>query len=118
MEENNPDQQNETPVKNTVDSRIAAVRDLIFSENMEQYDAQFDDVNNKINELREDTEKNLFETTANLEQRLADLESLMEQKFDALYDDLDKRLAKLNDDKADRRQLGKALEKIAVMLQG
>lgn len=117
MEENNPEQQNDTPIKPTVDSRIAAVRDLIFSENIEQYDAQFTEVNNQINELREETEKNLFETSANLEQRLSDLETLMEQKFDALYDDLDKRLAKLNDDKADRRNLGQALEKIALMLQ-
>lgn len=118
MEENNQEPQNDTPIKPTVDSRIAAVRDLIFSENIEQYDAQFNEVNEQINQLREDTEKNLFDTTANLEQRLSDLESLMEQKFDALYDDLDKRLAKLDDDKADRRNLGKALEKIAIMLQG
>lgn len=34
-----------------------------------------------------------------------------------MTDDLDKRLADLDDEKADRRKLGKALEKIAQMLQ-
>ena len=41
----------------------------------------------------------------------------MDHKFQDLNDDLDKRLADLDDEKTDRRKLGKALEKIALMLQ-
>lgn len=113
----NPEKSNETPAVNQVDSRIAAVRDLIFGENIQQYDSEFADVYNKIDSLKNTTNKNLSEAVTNLENKLADLESLMDHKFQDLNDDLDKRLADLDDEKADRRKLGKALEKIALMLQ-
>tara|TARA_R110002049_G_scaffold67310_4_gene174933 strand:- start:4667 stop:5020 length:354 start_codon:yes stop_codon:yes gene_type:complete len=100
-----------------VDSRIAAVRDLIFGENIQQYNSEFEDVFNRIKALQNDTEKNLENSVASLESRLADLESLMDLKIQDLNDDLDKKIADLDDEKADRKKLGKALEKIALMLQ-
>ena len=103
-------------VKKTED-RIAAVRDLIFGENIQQYNSEFDEVSNRITALDQKTAKNLAASVEQLENKLADLESLMDHKFQDLNDDLDKRLADLDDEKADRRKLGKALEKIALMLQ-
>ncbi|QTE22905.1 hypothetical protein [Polaribacter cellanae] len=100
-----------------VDSRIAAVRDLIFGENIQQYNTEFADVYDRIKVLQNETQKNLNDSVTDLENKLADLESLMEHKFQDLNNDLDKRLADLDDEKADRRKLGKALEKIALMLQ-
>ncbi|QOD61664.1 hypothetical protein H9I45_04220 [Polaribacter haliotis] len=100
-----------------VDSRIAAVRDLIFGENIQQYNTEFADVYDRSKALQNQTQKNLGDSVTDLENKLADLESLMEHKFQDLNDDLDKRLADLDDEKADRRKLGKALEKIAQMLQ-
>ncbi|RCS26797.1 hypothetical protein DUT90_06625 [Polaribacter sp. WD7] len=97
--------------------RIAAVRELIFGENMKEYNSEFADVYSKIQSLKDATDKNLHEAVTNLENKLADLESLMDHKFQDLNDDLDKRLADLDDEKTDRRKLGKALEKIALMLQ-
>ncbi|MHB0755006.1 hypothetical protein [Polaribacter sp. M15] len=114
---NNPETNKETTANQPVDSRIAAVRDLIFGENIQQYDSEFADVYNKIEALKNSTNKNLSEAVTNLENKLADLESLVDHKFQDLNDDLDKRLADLDDEKADRRKLGKALEKIALMLQ-
>ena len=113
----NPEQNNEATSNQQVDSRIAAVRDLIFGENIQQYDSEFADVYDKIKALKEETRKNLSESVTNIENKLADLESLVDHKFQDLNDDLDKRLADLDDEKADRRKLGKALEKIAQMLQ-
>lgn len=112
-----PEQNNEAASNQQVDSRIAAVRDLIFGENIQQYDSEFSDVYDKINALKEETKKNLAESVTNIENKLADLESLVDHKFQDLNDDLDKRLADLDNEKADRRKLGKALEKIAQMLQ-
>lgn len=100
-----------------VDTRIAAVRDLIFGENIQQYNSDFEDVFNKIKALQNKTESSLADAITNLENKLADLESLMDHKFQDLNDDLDKKLADLDDEKADRKKLGKALEKIALMLQ-
>lgn len=108
---------NEAGNQQQVDSRIAAVRDLIFGENIQQYDTEFADVYDKIKALEDQSKKNLAESVTHLESKLADLESLMEHKVQDLNDDLDKRIADLDDEKADRRKLGKALEKIAQMLQ-
>ena len=116
----NSEQNNETESKQQqlqVDTRIAAVRDLIFGENIQQYDSEFADVYAKLKTLEDQTNKNLSESVTNLENKLADLESLVDHKFQDLSDDLDKRLSDLDDEKADRRKLGKALEKIAQMLQ-
>lgn len=111
------EQKTEAANQQQVDSRIAAVRDLIFGENIQQYDSEFADVYDKIKALEYQSKKNLAESVTNLENKLADLESLMDHKFQDLNDDLDKRLADLDDEKADRRKLGKALEKISQMLQ-
>lgn len=113
----NPEQKNEPLAVQQVDSRIAAVRDLIFGENIQQYDSEFADVYDKIKALEEAQKRGLSEAVVNIENKLADLESLVDHKFQDLNDDLDKKLADLDDEKADRRKLGKALEKIAQMLQ-
>lgn len=97
--------------------RIEAVRNLIFGENIKQYNDEFADVYDKIKALQDQTNKNLSESVSTLENKLADLESLMDHKFQDLNSDIDKRLADLDDEKADRKKLGKALEKIALMLQ-
>lgn len=113
----NPEKNNETTSNQQVDTRIAAVRDLIFGENIQQYDTEFADVYDKIKTLKDNTKKDLSEAITNIENKLSDLESLVDHKFQDLNDDLDKKLADLDDEKADRRKLGKALEKIAQMLQ-
>lgn len=100
-----------------IDNRIAAVRDLIFGENIQQYNSEFADVYEKIKALENEAKTSLAESVTHLENKLADLESLIDHKFQDLNEDLDKRLADLDDEKADRRKLGKALEKIALMLQ-
>lgn len=116
MENNSEENVKASEIQKTED-RIAAVRDLIFGENIKQYNSEFDEVSNRIKALEEKTAKDLAASVEQLENKLADLESLMDHKFQDLNDDLDKRLADLDDEKADRRKLGKALEKIALMLQ-
>jgi hypothetical protein len=113
----NPEKNNEATPNQQVDSRIAAVRDLIFGENIQQYDTEFADVYDKIKALQDENKKGLAEAISNIENKLSDLESLVDHKFQDLNDDLDKKLADLDDEKVDRRKLGKALEKIAQMLQ-
>jgi uncharacterized protein YukE len=114
---NKTDQNNDAAAHQPTESRIAAVRDLIFGENIQQYNSEFADVYDKIKTLQEESSKNLSEAVGEIESNLADLERLMDNKFQDLNSDLDKRLADLDDAKADRVKLGKALEKIALMLQ-
>ena len=116
MEKNSEKQQPAVDSQKEVD-RIAAVRELIFGENMVQYSTEFADVYDKIKSLKDQTNKDLSESVTNLENKLADLESLMEHKIQDLNDDFEKRVADLDEERIDRRKIGKALEKIALMLQ-
>ncbi len=115
--ENNSEEVKASDSSQTIDNRIAAVRDLIFGENIQQYNSEFADVYKRIDELEQLSNQKLSESVSTLENKLAELESLMERKILDLTNDFEKRLADLNDKKADRRKLGKALEKIALMLQ-
>lgn len=100
-----------------MDSRIEAVRDLIFGENIQEYNLEFAAVYDKIQALKEESQRNLEEAVAQIESSLADLERLVDHKVQDLTADLNKGLDELDDAKVDRRKLGQALEKIALMLQ-
>ena len=56
----NKSENNQPVIENhKVDDRIAAVRDLIFGENMQQYSTEFADVYDKIKSLEDKITKNL-----------------------------------------------------------
>jgi len=109
---------NNTGLNEPADSRLAAVRDLIFGENMQQYDKDFSEVSNQIDSLKQSADKNLTDLASNLEHKIEVLRKNTEVSLEKLSVDIDKKLAQLDDSKADRKKLGKALEKIALMLQG
>ena len=130
--QNNSNQGKEKSLNQPADSRIAAVRDLIFGENMQQYDQDFTEVSSQISELKKETDKNIASLITNIEERdknntdlstklqtsLQSLQKSTEASLEKLIVDIDKRFERLDEAKADRKKLGKALEKIALMLQG
>ncbi|MEN8704070.1 MAG: hypothetical protein ABF311_06785 [Polaribacter sp.] len=111
------DENQQVDLVQKIDTRIAAVRDLIFGENIQQYNTEFEDVYERIKTLEVTSKQNLTNTVIALESKLSDLENLMDHKFQELNSDLDRKITELDDEKTDRRKLGKALEKIALMLQ-
>jgi uncharacterized protein YoxC len=104
-------------VKSTVDSKIAAVRELIFGESMQEYSQEFDDVYTKIKKQKEEVTANLAATSVELENRITELQTSFEKSIQDLTSDLDQKLQELDEAKADRKKLGQSLEKIALMLQ-
>lgn len=115
--QNNEPQKNEAIAKEAVDNRIAAVRDLIFGENIQKYTEEFDDVYQRIKELKEQTSEQRSEMNTAIEKRISDLENSFNKSLENLTIAMNKRMDDLDDKKADRRKLGKALEKIAQTLQ-
>ncbi len=110
-------QEKDMLAKAAMDNKLAAVRDLIFGENMQEYSQEFDDVYNKIKKLKEETSTNLTDTTNKLERRIDELQASLERSIEDLTSDMNQKLEELDDAKADRAKLGKALEKIGQMLQ-
>lgn len=103
--------------KQTTDSRIAAVRDLIFGENMQQYEVNFDEVYEKIAALKNETNEKFAELTTELNKQVEILQKASDTAIEKLHQEFANKMAHLDDAKADRKKLGKALEKIALMLQ-
>ncbi len=115
--QNNKKTTNNVTSNSTADNRLAAVRDLIFGENIQQYDRDFTEVSNQISALKESTNKDLIDLASRLESKIDALQKSNED-VRKMAESFDKKIARLEETKADRKKLGKALEKIAAMLQG
>ena len=96
---------------NSVDSnsKLEAIKNLIFGENIQQYDSEFDllkkDILAKRKELfemiedtREEVNKSIDSLSTDLNIRITDLESKMDDRLD-----------NMEDDKTSRSMLGEAL---------
>lgn len=99
-------------------SKIEAIKELIFGENMQEYDSEFDklkkDIVTKRDELRnfiEDTRQELMTSIDNLSTdvniRITDLENALEDKVD-----------QLNQQKVDRDTLGSLLINLGEKIKG
>lgn len=90
-------------------TKIEAIKNLIFGENIQEYNSEFDNIKNDIlakkkalesliEEVREQLMQNIDNLSTDLNIRITELESNIENKLD----DLDEK-------KVDRRQLGQLL---------
>ncbi|MGH1386544.1 fructose 1,6-bisphosphatase [Kordia sp.] len=90
-------------------TKIEAIKNLIFGENIQEYNSEFDNIKNDIlakkqalenliEEVRSELIQNIDNLSTDLNIRITELESNMENKLD----DLDEK-------KVDRRQLGQLL---------
>ncbi|MFK7747956.1 MAG: fructose 1,6-bisphosphatase [Kordia sp.] len=90
-------------------TKIEAIKNLIFGENIQEYNSEFDNIKNDIlakkqalenliEEVRSELIQNIDNLSTDLNIRITELESNMENKVDDL-----------NEKKVDRRQLGQLL---------
>lgn len=116
LEENNRENQGKV-VEETSDPRIDAIKDIIFGENIKEYDAEF----KKIKEYIEE-QKSILETA--IDSLRSDMDKLLEEvrnDFDDSVKSLKNRtleeMNNLDDTKANRATLGSMLEDIGKKLQ-
>ena len=94
-------------------SKLQAVKELIFGQEIQNYDAEFKDIHKQIG----DNKTQNIEDTLNQEKALSHLEKTITARIDRLEADLIKRLTILDNKKADRAKLGKMLIQIGEKLQ-
>ena len=103
------------------DPKIEAVKQLIFGENMQQYDSEFNEVRatikktkqelvNEIDETRTALTDLINETRESLNKAVSDLRSDMNKKTSQLRADLDDSVADLDERKVNRKLLGELLQ--------
>ncbi len=105
------------------DPKIDAVRQLIFGENMQQYDSEFNEikalikksrteVETELNETRDALNKLINMTKDSLTNEIQDLRSDMNKKVTQLRSDMDEAVADLDDRKLNRKLLGALLQEM------
>lgn len=94
-------------------SKLQAVKELIFGQEIQDYDAEFKKIHEKIDNNKAISDND----NANQEKALASLEKLITSRIDRLEADLLKKIAILDNKKADRAKLGKMLIQIGEKLQ-
>ena len=105
------------------DPKIEAVKQLIFGENMQQYDSEFNEIKalikktrteieNELNDTRDALNKLINQTKDTLNSDVNDLRSDMNKKVTQLRSDMDEAVADLDERKVNRKLLGNMLQEI------
>ncbi|MFT5821545.1 MAG: hypothetical protein ACI8ZM_002798 [Crocinitomix sp.] len=94
-------------------SKLQAVKELIFGQEIQNYDAEFKEIHKEIDENKAQN----TEDTLNQQKALNQLEKAITARIDRLEVDLMKKIAVLDNKKADRAKLGKMLIQIGEKLQ-
>lgn len=94
-------------------SKLQAVKELIFGQEIQDYDAEFKSIHKQLAENKAKNE----EDTLNQQKALEQLEKAITGRIDRLELELIKRITALDHKKADRAKLGKMLIQIGEKLQ-
>lgn len=101
--------------------RLTAVRDLIFGENMAEYQQEFIQIREQLNIFQNQSEEKLRDEITALNEKLDAMEHSFQQMVKNLQTEIDKNIEHLNgavDDLiANRQEVGRAMAQIATTLQ-
>ena len=96
--------------------KIDAIKELIFGENMEEYDHKFHDLFDKIEAFHDEFEERMLKTNSKIVSDVKHLAKKTDNHIESLKNELAKQIAKLDDEKSDKRTLGKMLGEISKKL--
>lgn len=113
MAENNP---NPNPDMAN-DQKIDAIKQLIFGDNIADYNQRFEELNLVIEDVRSELDNRISDLESQVTNTIAILRQDYEKDVTKLENKLDKEVSMLNNNKVDRKSLGKMFENIAEKLQ-
>ncbi len=90
-------------------SKIEAIKNLIFGENIEQYDSEFDTLKKDLDTKKKALEAYIDEVREELMQSIDSLSTDVNIRITDLEDSLNARAEALSEEKLDRKELGKLL---------
>ncbi len=99
-------------------SKIEAIKELIFGEDMQLYNQQFSEIKDVIESRRQEMESYMDSIKQELVTNLDNLNTDMNIRITELEKALESRLDKIDGAKVDRKALGKSLESLGKKLQG
>jgi gas vesicle protein len=90
-------------------SKIEAIKNLIFGENIEQYDSEFDTLKKDLDKKKKILEDYIDEVRNELMQSIDSLSTDVNIRITDLEDALNAKAETLTEQKVDRKELGKLL---------
>ncbi|MDN5204477.1 hypothetical protein QQ008_23995 [Fulvivirgaceae bacterium BMA10] len=109
--------QNTNMSQESIDPRIDAIKEIIFGENIKEYEAEFKKLRQYVDEQRDILENAVDSLRSDAERLLEELRNDFDETIASLKDDMHKEITTLNKDKADRKRLGDLLEDIGRKLK-
>ncbi|AWG21114.1 fructose 1,6-bisphosphatase [Flavobacterium faecale] len=109
--ENHENNQPESPISDPNESqkRLEAIKNLIFGENIEQINTDFEDLKKLINKRKEELESYIEDVNKNLTILIDDVSTDLNIRVSTLEENLNEKIDTLNHNKVDRNVLGKLL---------
>ncbi len=114
---NETEEMNDNPVLGPNTQKLAAIKELIFGENMADYEMRFKEMVQRQNEIRENLEEQIKALNEQLTQALNANVKELNNRCDTMDKNTKSDFEKMNDKKADRRVLGKMLQSMGEKLQ-
>ena len=110
------------------EAKMDAIKQLIFGENMVEYDHKFNSLMNKLEKTQQLLEDKIAEVDSTLNATVSNLENALNSTIDDLNSEFESKSAKMEDrfniafdrmedKKTDRKALGKMLQTIGEKLQ-
>jgi len=101
-----------TTVANDASTKIDAIKQLIFGENMQAYDSEFESVKKDILNRKKQLEALIDEVRSELFQSIDNLSTDINIRISEVEDNIEAKFNKLENKKADRKLLGELFTKL------
>ena len=95
------------------DPKIEAVKQLIFGENMQQYDSEFNEIRATVKKARQELQDEIDETRDALTKLINELRSDTNKKISQLRADMDEAVVDLDNRKLNRKKMSELLLYVA-----
>lgn len=92
--------------------KLGIIRDIIFGQNMEDYNQQFNELKSLVDEKRNELDDYIRSVKADLQEKIQELDSMMKDQMNNLEGSFAARTSRLESDKMDRSKLGDLLVEI------
>lgn len=103
----------EQPISNQDNSsKIDAIKDLLFGDNIVEYNSQFESIKNDILKKKEDLEHLIEVTQKSLNEAIDNLSTDLNIRITSLEDVFEEKINALDDKKMNRKDLGDLLIKL------
>ncbi len=107
----NPENEN-TAIAADASTKIDAIKQLIFGENMQAYDSEFESVKKDLLNKKKELESLIDEVRSELIQSIDNLSTDVNIRITELEDSIGTKIDKLDHKKADRKLLGELFTKL------